>query len=250
MAAPGDPVRASLEAEALRQQLCRWGASAAGFGDIREGLAPELRHLPIAIAIGVSPPAAAAAGCLYNHTTRGTEERLLEIQKRVVSLLRAGGHRYLAIPPDSHRADRRFVARLYPLFSHKTAATCAGLGWVGRSGLLIHPQFGPRLLWASVLTDAPLPPDAPVRASRCGGCERCVQACPAGAIRGRLWRRAAPREALIDREACAAEIEANRVRFGQSACGRCLMACPFGQALARAGEAAEAHATNGGSSGG
>ena len=41
-------------------------------------------------------------------------------------------------------------------FAHKTAATQAGLGWIGKTALLVSPAFGPRVRLATVFTDMPL----------------------------------------------------------------------------------------------
>ena len=57
------------------------------------------------------------------------------------------------IVPSSQTVDR---ARLTGVFSHKLAAHLAGLGWIGKSALLITPEHGPRVRWGTVLTDAPL----------------------------------------------------------------------------------------------
>ena len=61
----------------------------------------------------------------------------------------------------------------------------AGLGELGRNGLLISPRFGPRVRISKVFTDLPLAPDGPmdlgVRAM-CGVCGKCTKACPARAI--------------------------------------------------------------------
>lgn len=215
--------------EDFRRQVLTRGITVAGFGDVSEGLAPDLRHLPVAISLGLLNGPGAVDRPAYDHTGGTADARLLGVQKWIVGVLRASGHRYLAIPPDSHRADRRFVSRLYPLFAHKTAATCAGLGWIGRNGLLIHPDHGPRLLWATVLTDAPLAVDPPTRESRCGRCDRCVRVCPVGAIHGRAWRRDLGNECMLDVDACRSELEANRARLGLAACGVCLNACPYGR---------------------
>ena len=42
------------------------------------------------------------------------------------------------------------------------AATSAGLGWIGKNGLLINREFGPRLSLVTVLTDAAIDTDMPV----------------------------------------------------------------------------------------
>jgi epoxyqueuosine reductase len=63
----------------------------------------------------------------------------------------------------------------------------AGLGELGRNGLLISPEYGPRQRICKVLTDLPLQPDEPIdfgAASVCETCHICVRVCPANAIRG------------------------------------------------------------------
>ena len=64
----------------------------------------------------------------------------------------------------------------------------AGLGEMGRSGMLIVPSLGPCVRLCKVFTDMPLTPDAASDlgvVKRCRSCKRCVEACPAGAIDGR-----------------------------------------------------------------
>jgi epoxyqueuosine reductase len=57
----------------------------------------------------------------------------------------------------------------------------AGLGWHGKSTMLIDERLGTWFFLAEVLTTLELPPDEPVP-DRCGTCERCIKACPTGAI--------------------------------------------------------------------
>ena len=66
--------------------------------------------------------------------------------------------------------------------SLKHAAEIAGLGVIGKNCLLTNPQYG-NLLWLSaVLTDAELTPDEKVQSTICKDCNKCVEACPAGAL--------------------------------------------------------------------
>ena len=60
----------------------------------------------------------------------------------------------------------------------------AGLGWVGKNTMLIHPQLGSWTLLGELLTTVEIPPDEPFEADRCGTCTRCIEACPTGAIIG------------------------------------------------------------------
>ncbi len=115
-------------------------------------------------------------------------------------------------------------------FPHKLAATRAGLGWIGKSGLLVTSDYGPRLYLATVLLDLDLQSAEPVEIDGCADCRACVDVCPGGCITGRPWSPGAERGLLVDAFAC----QATRIRMGgpsgpAAACGLCQLACPFGR---------------------
>ncbi len=111
--------------------------------------------------------------------------------------------------------------KLTGIFSHKLAAHLAGLGWIGKSCLLLTSQFGPRVRFVSILTDAPLIAGNPVENS-CGNCHVCVDACPVGAFTGREFRPDEPREVRFHAYKCA---EFRR----DHPCGICVSVCPQGK---------------------
>ena len=72
---------------------------------------------------------------------------------------------------------------VYPeLLSQKRMAQLAGLGNFGKNSLVINPMYGPWIRLHSILTDAKLVPDEPLSEDLCGDCEKCIEACPVGAL--------------------------------------------------------------------
>ena len=107
-------------------------------------------------------------------------------------------------------------------------AARAGLGWLGKSANLIHPELGTALNLAEIFTDLPLVPDQP-RPNQCGHCSRCIQACPTQAI-------CAP--GVIDARRCVSYLtiehrgpvpRALRPLIGHRlfGCDQCQLACPY-----------------------
>lgn len=60
----------------------------------------------------------------------------------------------------------------------------AGLGFQGKNTLLIHPRHGSWFVLGEILVDAELDADQPQQLGSCGGCTRCLQACPTQAFVG------------------------------------------------------------------
>lgn len=202
----------------LRDELLGQGAAVVGYAALTGLLGAEIAHLDRAVAIAVARR--------LNEDTLGILARL---QKLAVQHLKAQGYRTLALPPDSDRKQDTFVSKLYVLFNHKMAATSAGIGWVGKNGLLISPEHGPRLSLATVLTDAPLAADRPFEESGCGACSLCRDHCPSGAITGAEWSRSNPFVELVRLGECRGHKAAKRQVAGKPNCGLCITVCPYGR---------------------
>ena len=76
--------------------------------------------------------------------------------------------------------DQKCYVDTGPILERDHAAQ-AGIGWHGKSTMLIDERLGTWFFLAEILTTLELPPDEPVP-DRCGSCERCIKACPTGAI--------------------------------------------------------------------
>jgi len=202
----------------LKRELLDHGATVVGIADLRGYLSGEISHLDRAVSIGVD-----------RKLNEDTLSLLMILQKRAVRFLKARGHRTLAIPPDSDRKKDTFISKLYSLFNHKMAATSAGLGWIGKNGLLISPRYGPRLSLVTVLTDARLRPDAPIERCLCGECMLCIEHCPSKAITGSEWSRSSPFVELVKLNTCRAHKATKRATDNKPNCGLCINICPYGR---------------------
>ncbi|HTY14467.1 MAG TPA: 4Fe-4S double cluster binding domain-containing protein [Methanoregulaceae archaeon] len=163
---------------------------------------------------------------LYHHNAYDVVNRELDrIALHLSDMLQQNGYRALPIAA-SLRTDESGICG--PI-SHKLAANLAGIGWIGRSCLLVTPAHGPRVRFVTVLTDATLPPTGKPMDNRCNTCMACVETCPAGAFSGRAFDKDEPREARFDTAACERYLESRRIETGVAVCGMCLWVCPHGR---------------------
>ncbi|MDR3590877.1 MAG: epoxyqueuosine reductase [Negativicutes bacterium] len=83
----------------------------------------------------------------------------------------------LSLPFEVHQ-DRRAIAD----FSQRHAAVAAGLGSFGRHNLVIHPRFGTRVNFVSIITNLQLEPSPLLQEDFCLHCNLCVENCPGRAL--------------------------------------------------------------------
>lgn len=130
----------------------------------------------------------------------------------------------LSLLKDYGYAGAKTSGEFIPGLRLNRAAQQAGLGYIGKSQLLITPEFGPRVFLGALVTNAPLLPDSPCTENQCGPCKVCQEYCPSGAIQ----------EGFYDARKCESYI--NQVShkqvfslYGWSECAMCMRICPKGR---------------------
>ncbi len=217
----------------VKQLLQEYGADLVGFGDVA-GLAPEGYQKAVVAAIAIPPEILAEIPVgptpAYLEMYKDYNRRLEEMNRAAADFLRQQGFRALDLCGQKAPWSRETMASPFP---YKTAATRAGMGWVGKCALLVTPEFGPAIRLTVVLTDGPLEVGTLITASRCGSCTACMEACPGKAVQGALWEAGMERAALVDIPACdkaAGDLSEKTLGKRTTICGRCFAACPYTKA--------------------
>lgn len=151
--------------------------------------------------------------------------RLDNFASIISSIIQKNGHKVM---PTSV-AERINSDRVCASISHKITARLAGFGWIGKNCLLINPNYGPRIRWTTILTDAPFEENQTIMESQCGTCRQCVKACPAQAIKGRNFLEHESRELRLDVSKCENYYQELKISNRLETCGMCLYACPYGK---------------------
>ncbi len=151
--------------------------------------------------------------------------RINELSKTLESEIRNRGFQSKALPA----SVRNDTVNIKGDFPQKTAATRAGLGWIGRHCQLITRRFGPWVRLGTVFTNAPLPCGPPAEKNFCGQCKLCMDACPANALKGKKWYPGLPREKMLDVQACDQWKKEHYFQYHKGHnCGICSAVCHYG----------------------
>ena len=217
----------------IKNELLDHGADLVGFGDLSE-LLPEVRvGLPVGIVVAVKYPKDTIRG-IHNMPTEAYYQQYNLLNEKLDALVEFGAqllrdNGFNAIP-QTRAYVNQFMTGNSSLLPHKTVATRAGLGWIGKCALLVTEEYGSMIRLSSILTDAPLETSQPINISKCGDCTVCTDVCPAGAVSGNLWRVGIDYREFFDAALCrktARERTMQSLRIEQSLCGKCIEICPY-----------------------
>lgn len=156
---------------------------------------------------------------LYNAANAALDRASILIAKKI----QKAGHMAYPIPASQTIDDRKLEGAI----SHKLSAHLSGLGWIGKSCLLITPEHGPRVRFSTILTDAPIKTGKQTK-NRCGDCNDCVNVCPPKAFTGVAFDPSEPRDVRFRAHQCRAYTQRRAQQLGEGICGLCVYICPYG----------------------
>ena len=154
------------------------------------------------------------------------KSRLLTVVAEIEKVLQKHHVKYW-IPPESQANETELRA----LFSFKTAAARAGIGWFGKNDVIITERYGPRIRLFAILIDENFAYGQPITVSRCpDDCTKCIDICPCKALKNQQWTIEKDRSEIIDYQKCNQMRSAFIKKLGRkNACGLCMVVCPFGR---------------------
>ena len=209
--------------------LLAQGASLCGFGDLSGVAEGDLR---CGVSVAVALPKDILLS-IANGPSRGYFDAYHFINAKLDAIVTAGAE-YLREKGYRAHAQTRANVKEHDGYRsdlpHKTLATRAGLGWIGKSALLVTNEFGPAVRISSLLTDAPLFAAQPIDRSKCGSCTACVDHCPGKAISGKLWDVTMDREVFFNAADCrktARALSKSLLNEEITLCGKCIEICPY-----------------------
>jgi epoxyqueuosine reductase QueG len=156
---------------------------------------------------------------LYNSANANLDRVALLTAKKIQD----AGYKAYPIPASQTINERKLEGAI----SHKLSAHLSGLGWIGKSCLLVTPEYGPRARFATIMTDARLETGKPVK-NECGDCRDCVDICPPRAFTGATFDPSEPRDVRFRAHQCRDYTQRRAKQLGEGICGLCVYICPYG----------------------
>lgn len=222
----------------ITEALLKKGAALVGFADLSDIEAEKTGGFRYGISIAV----ALNTDIMFRIENGPTKEYYSEYE-RLNSLLNELGecaadilksYGYKAVPRTTKvvQQDEESLSTILP---HKTVATRAGLGWIGKCALLVTKEFGSLIRLTTVLTDAKLEAGIPINESQCGDCSECQKYCPGDAIKGVNWKIGLNRDDYYNAFNCSktARKLCDKIGIEERICGKCIIVCPWSKKYSR-----------------
>ena len=215
----------------LKEYLISQGASDVGFCKIDDGDFGECKY-GISIVVRLSESIVDEIGAEPTHTYfnhyRSVNAFIDSLLLKAGLFLQKNGYRYITVAASQsiNKDGWNYKGR----YSHKKVATMSGLGSIGKSSMFLHKDYGANVRLGSVFTDCEFDVSDIVPLDLCNGCDKCVKACPSGAITGNMWHEGCDREYMFDPEKCSNYMKNHFKHIGRGAvCGICMKVCPYGK---------------------
>ena len=207
-----------IEAENLRKYIKKLEIDTYGIADMNllkemeTGLPTDLKKFlnmfPYAIVLG------AQYGKLGKKASGDENALFLENAAfSIMSYLENKDYNHLII----HTEDEFDPINRLGFMSLKILAKTAGLGWQGRSLLIISPEYGPLHRLIAILTDMPLQINQAIN-NECATCRKCIEACPQNALTFVDFN---------DHPSCREDVLDIKTCLGDNGCLVCILSCPW-----------------------
>jgi len=143
---------------------------------------PETNSV-IVIGIPVSLPVLETSPSIFYHELYKTVNTLLDLGSyRIATMLNELGHPSIAVPRDGYGSIYVLKENPVAFFSHRHAAFLAGLGNFGVNNMILTQEYGPRVRFTSIFTNAKIRGGEIIHTPLCTRCMRCVTFCPVNAL--------------------------------------------------------------------
>ena len=219
----------------ITELLLSEGATVVGFADITELPDYQTKGYPYGIALGI-----ALNPRIVKEIPDGPfmdyYNLYIEVSDKLNCLTEKLSEFITDLGYDSYPQSRKNVCQdenFRTVLPHKTICTLSGLGWIGKSALLINEEYGGAVRYYTLLTDIPVKTGTPIKESLCGDCVICHEKCPGHAINTKNWDTTVNRDDLLNAALCKkTKIKRGEALGGKDdgSCGICIAVCPYTQA--------------------
>jgi epoxyqueuosine reductase QueG len=226
-----DQTRSGITGAAVKGYGTDAGADVVGiaaskdFGPAPDGFRPSdvLPECRSVIVLGATfPPEVLNDADEYTSSRNAMLAGMTEIAKKVEKRMKAAGCKTKVISAAGGKwVDCGGRKEQFGYISLKHAAEIAGLGFIGKNYLLTNPRYGNLLWFSAVLTDAELTPDEKIGSAMCDDCDRCIEACPVGALDD---------IASFGRKGCSGFFKIEDKKF-KIMCFKCRTICPHSSGI-------------------